>query len=92
MIFALPDHVVDNDGVRVLQEAGQLHGNLREPHARTAEDLNRFDYETDEFGHDGGFVFISSLQQHQNPQNDIIHAAPLTSNAFTEFPMYLGEF
>lgn len=38
----LPNHVIDNDGVRVLQKAGQFHGNLREPHARTAEDLNRF--------------------------------------------------
>lgn len=37
----LPNHVIDNDGVRVLQQARQFHGNLREPHARTAEDLNR---------------------------------------------------
>ena len=36
----LPNHVIDNDGVRVLQQAGQFHGNLGEPHSRTAEDLN----------------------------------------------------
>lgn len=36
----LPNHVIDNDGVRVLQQAGQFHGNLREPHARTGKDLN----------------------------------------------------
>lgn len=33
--------VIDNNGVRVLQQARQFHGNLREPHAWTAEDLDR---------------------------------------------------
>lgn len=36
----LPNDVIDNDGVRVLQQARQFHGNLREPHAMTAKDLN----------------------------------------------------
>ena len=36
----LPNHVIDDDRVRVLQQACQFHGNLRELHARTAEDLN----------------------------------------------------
>lgn len=35
----LPNDVIDNDGVRVLQQARQFHGNFREPHARTAKDL-----------------------------------------------------
>lgn len=37
----LPNDVIDNNGVRVLQQACQFHGNLREPHAWTAEDLDR---------------------------------------------------
>lgn len=32
--------VIDNNGVRVLQQTRQLHGNLREPHSWTAEDLS----------------------------------------------------
>ena len=35
----LPDEVVDDDGVRVLQQTRQLHGDLRELHTSTAEDL-----------------------------------------------------
>lgn len=34
------NHVIDNDGVRVLKQPSQFHGNLREPHARTAKDLS----------------------------------------------------
>lgn len=36
----LPNHVIDNDGVRVLQQARQFHGNLGKPHARAAKDLH----------------------------------------------------
>ena len=36
----IPDDVIDDNGVGVLQQAGQFHGNLREPHAGTAEDLS----------------------------------------------------
>lgn len=35
----LPDGVVDDDGIRVLQEPCQLHGDLREAHADTVKDL-----------------------------------------------------
>lgn len=42
MIHApLPNDMIDNNGVRMLQQACQLHGNLREPHAWTAKDLDR---------------------------------------------------
>lgn len=37
---ALPNHMIDNDGVRVLQQARQFHGNLSKPHASAAKDLN----------------------------------------------------
>lgn len=35
----LPDDVIDNDWVRVVQQARQFHGNIRELHAWTAKDL-----------------------------------------------------
>lgn len=35
----LPDGVIDNDGVRVLQQTCQFHGYLSEPHARASKDL-----------------------------------------------------
>lgn len=37
---AVPDDVVDDDGVRVLQQACQFHWNLGKPHARAAKDLH----------------------------------------------------
>lgn len=42
------NHVIDDDGVRVLQQACQFHGNLRELHARTAEDLSEVAVAVDE--------------------------------------------
>lgn len=35
-----PDYVIDDDGVRVLQQARQFHWNLSKPHARAAKDLH----------------------------------------------------
>lgn len=43
------NHVIDNDGVRVLQQACQLHGNVGEPHARTAENLSEVTVAVDVF-------------------------------------------
>lgn len=40
IITAVPDDVVDDDGVRVLQQASQFHWNLCKPHARAAKDLH----------------------------------------------------
>lgn len=40
MHITLPNDVIDNDGIRVLQQTRQFHGNLREPHPMTAKDLN----------------------------------------------------
>lgn len=36
----LPDGVIDDYGVGVLQQASQFHGNFSESHATTAKDLN----------------------------------------------------
>lgn len=41
IMIHLPNRVIDNDGVRVLQQARQFHGNLSKPHARTAKDLKK---------------------------------------------------
>lgn len=35
----LPDGVIDNNGVGVLQQTCQFHGYLSEPHARASKDL-----------------------------------------------------
>lgn len=39
--FRLPNDVIDNNGVWMLQQSSQLHGNLRETESATAEDLER---------------------------------------------------
>lgn len=87
----LPDGVVDDDGIRVLQEPCQLHGDLREAHADTVKDLEG---QSRVFSSRCQGLLLPSMkrarQEQGLPQPQLVHGKLTDAHQSMLFPTFTG--